>query len=338
MKPILTVTDLTKTFPIRGSNDVVHAVNHVSFTLHEGEVLGLVGESGSGKTTVGRCILRLAEPDSGTIVFDGQDVTHLSRQQFRPLRAQMQMVFQDPYESLNPRLTIGQSIEEPLQLFTSLNAAARRKRVEEVLDTVRIDPALRTAYPHQLSGGLQQRVGIARAIVMNPKVLILDEPTSALDISVRAEIVELLYDLKESLRLSYIFVSHDLTAVKYISDRIAVMYLGQIVEIGPSDDLFAAQYMPYSRALLSSVLYPDVHQQRSNFILQGEIPSPINLPGGCYLASRCPLVQPQCRQPIALIEVAPDRHARCIRVQQEGLDVYRQIAAPVLAGYPSGAA
>ncbi len=324
MKLLLSVRNFTKEFPIIGSRDVVHAVNDISFEVHQGEVLGLVGESGSGKTTVGRCVLRLIEPTSGIIEFDGQDVTRLSQKEFRPLRSQMQMVFQDPYESLNPRMTIGESIEEPLILFTKLEPKERKIEVERVLELVRIQPSLASVYPHQISGGLQQRVGIARAIILNPKLIVLDEPTSALDISVRAEIVDLLFRLKEELGLSYIFVSHDLTAVKYISDRIAVMYLGQIVEEGNTQDIFDQQYMPYSHALLSSVLYPDINQKRSNFILSGEIPSPINLPGGCFLASRCPLANERCAQEIELKEVAPGRRARCIRVQEEGLQIFTE--------------
>lgn len=326
METLLSIADFVKKFPIIGSKDVVHAVNNINFSVSRGEVVGLVGESGSGKTTVGRCVLRLVEPTSGSIVFDGTEVNLLSQKEFRPFRSQMQMVFQDPYESLNPRMSIGEIIEEPLILFTNLNIKERRAEVDKVLKMVKIQPSLKNVYPHQISGGLQQRVGIARAIILNPKLVVLDEPTSALDISVRSDIVDLLFNLKEELGLSYIFISHDLTAVKYISDRIYVMYLGQIVEEGDAEELFDIQYMPYSRALLSSVLYPDVNQKKSNFILRGEIPSPINLPSGCYLASRCPLVAEKCSRPVDLKEVAPGRRARCIRVQEEGLGIYNEIA------------
>ena len=329
MTAVLSIEHLTKTFPVTGSKDKVHAVTDVTFSLNEGEVLGLVGESGSGKTTVGRCVLRLIEPDSGVINFHSKEVTHLRKKEYRPLRSQMQMVFQDPYESLNPRMTIREAIEEPLILFTNLNSFDRKKKVAEVLELVGLNGSYSMNYPHQLSGGQQQKVGIARAIILNPKLIVLDEPTSALDISVRAEIVELLRDLKEQFKLSYIFISHDLTAVKYISDRIAVMYLGQIVEIGNSKDIFSEQLMPYSRALLSSVLYPDINQKRSNFILKGEIPSPINLPTGCYLASRCPLTKPQCYKPIDLIEVCPGHYARCVRMIEEGNIIYKEFGCLV---------
>jgi ABC-type oligopeptide transport system ATPase subunit len=230
MEALLTIKEFVKEFPIIGSKDVVHAVNKINFSVSKGEVIGLVGESGSGKTTVGRCILRLIEPTSGSIVFDGVEVNLISQKDFRPMRSQMQMVFQDPYESLNPRMSIGESIEEPLILFTNLNSSERQDKIDRVLTLVKIQPSLKNVYPHQISGGLQQRVGIARAIILNPKLVVLDEPTSALDISVRSDIVDLLFNLKEELDLSYIFISHDLTAVKYISDRILVMYLGQIVE------------------------------------------------------------------------------------------------------------
>lgn len=322
MDSLLRIKNFNKQFPLPGTKEVVHAVNNISFDLKKGEVLGLVGESGSGKTTVGRCILRLIEPNSGSIEFDDVNITNISKKDFRSLRAQMQMVFQDPYDSLNPRMTIGEIIEEPLLLFSNLSAKQRKEAVDEILEMVRINPNLSSVYPHQISGGQQQRVGIARAIVIHPKLIVLDEPTSALDISIRAEIIDLLLKLKDELGLSLIFISHDLTAVKYISDRILVMYLGQIVEEGLTEEIFDQQFMPYSKALLSSVLYPDTKQKQSTFLLKGEIPSPVNLPTGCYLASRCPLATNDCNQKIEMKEVSNGRYARCIRVQNEGLKIY----------------
>lgn len=325
MSNILSVNGLEKRFPIRGSRDVVNAVIDVSFDVKEGEILALVGESGSGKTTVGRCILRLIDPDAGTINFNGCNILDLNQNQFRSLRSQMQMVFQDPYESLNPRMTIEETIEEPLLLFNTQQKKERQELVYETLNLVKVNPKLCDHYPHQLSAGQQQRVGIARAIILHPKLLVLDEPTSALDISIRAEIVDLIFKLKEELNLSYIFISHDLTAIKYASDQIAVMYLGQIVETGKTDEVFQVQYMPYTHALLSSVLYPDPSQKLLAFFLKGEIPSPINLPHGCHLATRCPLVTPKCNQPIELKEVVQGRFVRCIRVQEEGLNIFDEM-------------
>jgi oligopeptide/dipeptide ABC transporter ATP-binding protein len=312
---LVAVKHLVKNFPLPHTREVVHAVNDVSFSIGEGETLGLVGESGSGKTTVGRCLLRLLDVTSGTIEFLGRDIAKTSSKDFGRLRSQIQTVFQEPYEALNPRWRIGDSIQEPLKYQGLLSSAARRKRVHEVLEMVRLSPLDYDRFPHQLSGGQQQRVGIARAIATKPKLIILDEPTSALDISVRAEIIDVLIQLQKETNVSYLFISHDLTAVRRVARRVAVMYLGTIVETGETEELFERQIHPYAKALLSSVLYPDPNQVRSTFRLSGEIPSPINLPSGCYLASRCPLALEDCTQGQPPLEPVDSntRHARCIR-------------------------
>jgi oligopeptide/dipeptide ABC transporter ATP-binding protein len=310
---LLEVTDLVKNFPIPHSKSAVHAVGGVSFDLRRGETLALVGESGSGKTTVGKCILKLLEPTSGTITFAGANITVISRKRFRSSRARIQLVFQEPYDSLDPRMTIERVVEEPMVLAGVLSRSERRARCEELMGLVRLDTDHLSRYPHQLSAGQQQRIGIARAIATNPDLVVLDEPTSALDISVRAEIIELLKVLQEKLRMAYLFISHDLMAVRRIAHRIAVMYMGQIVESGTADDVFSQQLHPYSHALLSSVLYPDPNIKPSRFRLQGEIPSPINLPSGCYLHSRCPLAVDTCKHVPPKLEWRAGRLIACHR-------------------------
>jgi oligopeptide transport system ATP-binding protein len=295
METVLQVEDLTKEFPIRGLSDVVHAVNHVSFEIARGETLGLVGESGSGKTTTGRCILMLLPPTSGRITFKGQDITAMKGAEMRQLRPRIQLVFQEPYDSLDPRMTIGQIIDENLYLEGRLRGPQRRERASELLEMVGLPAQYVRRYPHELTGGEQQRVGIARAISTNPDLVVLDEITSALDISVRAEIIALLKRLQSESRMSYLFISHDLTAVREISHRVAIMYLGEIVEVGPNPGIFEQQIHPYSKALLSSVLYPDPDAPFGMVKLKGEIPSPVNLPRGCFLSPRCPFAQPICQ-------------------------------------------
>ncbi len=277
--PLLQVRNLVKHFPM-GRNQSVKAVNNVSFEVHHAEALALVGESGSGKTTVGRCVLGLIEPTAGTILFRDQDITAISQGTFRSIRPRIQMVFQDPYDSLDPRTRIGETVEEPMMLAKQLSSEEQEQRVVELLDMVGLG-SYRDKYPHQLSGGEQQRVCIARALATKPDLIVLDEPTSALDVSVRAEILDLLSDLQQQLGLSYIFISHDLTAVRRVCHRVAIMYLGKIVETGETEEIFEHPLHPYSKALLSSVLFPDPTQERSRFLLKGEIPSPINLPPGC---------------------------------------------------------
>jgi oligopeptide/dipeptide ABC transporter ATP-binding protein len=316
-EPLLDVRQLVKHFPL-GHGRAVQAVNGISFAIERGEALALVGESGSGKTTVGRCVLRLIERTSGTITFRAEDITAMSQEAFRHRRRHIQMVFQEPYDSLNPRMRVGKILDEPLLLGTRLSAAGRRERVLELLDMVGLAATLADAYPHQLSGGEQQRVGIARAIATSPDLIVLDEPTSALDVSVRAEILDLLVDLQERLGLAYLFISHDLTAVRRVCQRVAVMYLGRIVETGRTGEIFARPLHPYSRALLSSVLYPDPVQTRTRFLLSGEIPSPIDLPPGCALEARCPWARPACTLTVPVLdELLPERHVACFRAGEE---------------------
>ncbi len=311
---LLEVAHLVKRFPT--PHGVVHAVSDVSFAVEPGEALALVGESGSGKTTVGRCLMGLIRPDAGTIRFAGHDLSALSPDGFRRLRARIQFVFQDPTDALNPRLKVGASVTEPLRLTAGMGRAASAARARELLGMVGLPAETAGFYPHQLSGGQQQRVGIARAIATRPDLVVLDEPTSALDVSVRAEILELLQRLQSELGMAYLFISHDLTAVHRLCDRIAVMYLGRIVEVGNTADLFAQPLHPYARALLSSVMYPDPRQRRSDFRLEGEIPSAIHLPSGCPLHTRCPLAIAECRSVLPpLEEKAPGRIASCLRLE-----------------------
>ena len=299
-----------KRFPVRDGR-VLTAVNDVSFAIDRGEAVGLVGESGSGKTTVGRCVLRLIEPTSGTLRFNGQEVAS-SRQASAcgSCARKLQMVFQDPFDSLDPRQSLSAAIEEPLSLTTDMARGERKARVADLLRLVGLQQDAAVLYPHQVSAGELQRVGIARAIATQPDLVVFDEPTSALDVSVRADILNLLRDLQQRLGMSYLFISHDLTAVRRLCHRTAIMYLGKLVEVGETEELFRAPIHPYSRALLSSVLYPDPAQRRSPFLLSGEIPSPIDLPSGCALHTRCPMATADCaRIEPALEEKAPGRTA-----------------------------
>ena len=291
--PLLEVQDLVMHFR-QDAKRVVKAVNGVSFVISPGEALALVGESGSGKTTVGRSLLRLIEPTGGRVAFLGQDITAMPVSRFRPLRSRLQMVFQEPFASLNPRMRVGRIVEEPLLLAGEGDARRRRERCLEALSLVGLPPSAGTGFPHQFSAGEQQRIGIARAIATRPDLVVLDEPTSALDVSVRAEILALLDDLRRKLNLAYLFISHDLAAVQRVCQRVAIMYLGRIAETGATDELFAQPKHPYSRALLSSALFPDPKRTVPRFLLKGEIPSPINLPTGCHLHQRCPWAQPIC--------------------------------------------
>jgi oligopeptide/dipeptide ABC transporter ATP-binding protein len=311
--PVLEVRDLVKHYPIAHSRAFVAAVNGVSLQLRAGETLGLVGESGSGKSTVARCILNLTSLTAGQILFEGNDISALKPRAARALRRRIQLVFQEPFDSLNPRLRVGTIVAEPLQV-RKIEKNQQRRRVRELLELVHLPESVLDLYPHELSGGLQQRVGIARAIATDPTLLVLDEPTSALDPRARRQIIDLLIELQRELQMSYLFITHDLNTLRHISHRIAVMYLGLIVEEAPTAAIFEEQRHPYTRALLSSVLYPDPETRRTRFELRGEIPSPIDLPHGCYLASRCPLALDECRAAIPpLMSIGAGRTSACIR-------------------------
>lgn len=321
---LVEVDRLTKYFPVKGSSAVIQAVHEVSFKIEPGETLGLVGESGSGKTTVGRCLLRLVEPTSGEIRYRGTSLSAIPQDKFRAYRSRLQIVFQNPFDSLNPRWSVWDTLKEPLDLHTDLSPHDKKKRVEELMQLVGLSSEYMNYLPRRLSAGKQQRISIARAIATNPEYIVLDEPTSAMAPAARAEITALLVELQNKLGLSYLFISHDLSTVKYLCHRVAVMYLGQIVEIGSKDQVFGQPQHPYSKALLSAVLFPDPHNRRIDHqvreALQGEIPSPINLPRGCYLYSRCPIATERCREMPQLLTPLDDRRqVRCWRVVEGDL-------------------
>jgi oligopeptide transport system ATP-binding protein len=315
---LLLVRDLQKYFPVkRGilSRVVaqVKAVDGISFGIAKGETLGLVGESGSGKTTVGRCILRLIEPTSGSIEFQGTDLLGLDSGDMRRMRRHMQIVFQDPYASLNPRMTVGAIVAEPLIIHGTSKGAERDERVAQLLETVGLSPDYRKRYPHQFSGGQRQRIGVARALATNPKFLVLDEPVSALDVSVQAQVVNLLQDLQDQLGLTYLFIAHDLSVVEHISTRVAVMYLGKVMELTDRKSLYDDPLHPYTKSLLSAVPVPDPTVRKTRILLKGDIPTPLNPPSGCVFHTRCPIAQfPVCKTDVpALIEHKPGHFAAC---------------------------
>jgi len=313
---VLVVDDLQMHFPLRSiipwrAPRVVRAVDGVSLRVAAGETLGLVGESGCGKSTLARCVLRLVEPTRGRVLLDDENLTALPEEALRRRRRDIQMVFQDPTASLNPRLSVAATVEEPLALHTPLTGAARRGRVDEVLEEVGLGAGLRDRYPHQLSGGQRQRVNIARAIATHPRLVVLDEPTSALDVSLRARVILLLAELKRRMGMTYLFISHDLSTVRYLCDRVAVMYLGVLVEEAPAAELFDHPAHPYTRALLSCIPVPDPDVAPVRLTLSGEVPSPIDIPTGCRLRGRCPLAQPVCAEPVPVREIAPGHTVAC---------------------------
>jgi len=315
---VLVVKDLKKHFPVHKgllSRVVAHvqAVDGISFEVRRGEALCLVGESGCGKSTVARCIARLEEPTSGTILVNGTDVTHLGQGALRPHRRQMQMIFQDPYSSLNPRLSAGAIVSEPLTNFGLASGAELEQRVAQLFERVGLRPEAMAKYPHEFSGGQRQRLGIARALAVSPSLILADEPLSALDVSVQAQVLNLLIDLQDELHLAYLFVSHDLAVVEHIGHRIAVMYLGRIVELADNTDLFARPLHPYTEALLAAAPVPEAGIARKRVILEGDVPSPIDPPSGCRFHTRCPYVTAACREvDPPLQEVAPGHHVACL--------------------------
>ena len=315
--PVLEVEGLSKHFPVRKGllrRTVAHvyAVDDVSFTIGAGETLGLVGESGCGKTTVGRVILRLIEPTAGTIRLDGRDVTRLGKLEMRPFRREMQIIFQDPFSSLNPRKRAGDIVGEPLKVHGVLAKDARREKVAALFERVGLRRAQMDNFPHQFSGGQRQRIGVARALALNPKLIIGDEPVSALDVSIQAQVINLLMDLQRELKLSYLFISHNLAVVEHISHRIAVMYLGRIVEYTDKTTLFTRPLHPYTEALLAAVPVPDPAIKRTKLVVQGDVPSPLNPPPGCRFHTRCPYAVARCKVDVPLLrEVEPGHHVAC---------------------------
>ena len=317
MEPLLQVKNLTKHFPVKSplfsrEKKSVQAVTEVTLELQKGEVLGLVGESGCGKSTLGRTILKLHDPYQGQIIFKGHDLTSLTPKRMRPFRRDMQMIFQDPFSSLNPRMTISSILSEPLLVHNLVPKQKRQQRVFELLDLVGLTPDAAEKYPHEFSGGQRQRIGIARALAVEPKLIIADEPVSSLDISIQAQIINLLMDLKKQLGLTMLFIAHDLNVVEHISDRICVMYLGRVMEIFPGGDLEKTARHPYTKSLLEAIPVPDPSCKKKREILLGEIPSPMNPPSGCVFRTRCPLAQESCAQKIpALRQISPEHFLAC---------------------------
>ena len=313
--PILEVKDLKKYFKV--GSGMLHAVDGVSFEINEGETLGVVGESGCGKSTLGRVILHLLDNTGGQILYRGEDITNVSQEKLSALRREMQIIFQDPFASLNPRMTVYQTIAEPMEIAKGYTKSQIQERVSEMMDTVGLAPRFVNSYPHELDGGRRQRIGIARALVLSPKFIVCDEPVSALDVSIQAQVLNLMLDIQEKFGLTYIFITHDLSVVKYISNDIMVMYLGQMVEKAPSDELFAHRYHPYTQALISAVPVPDIDHKRERIHLKGELTSPIDPQPGCRFASRCMYATPECsaREP-ELEEISPDHFIRCLRARE----------------------
>lgn len=310
-EPLLKVEGLKKYYPIKGGllgkvTETVRAVDGVSFSVNEGETLGIVGESGCGKSTTGRMAMRLIEPTAGKVFFEGKDILNLSKSEMRKTRKDIQMIFQDPFASLNPRQTVGRIIEEPMIVHHLGNSSERRKRVNELLELVGLSAYYAKRYPHQFSGGQRQRIGIARALAVRPKLIIADEPVSALDVSVQSQVLNLLQDLQKRFNLTYIFIAHDLSVVRHISNRVAVMYLGKIVEISDSEQLYDHPEHPYTKALLSAVPIPNPDKQTNRIILKGDVPSPAHPPSGCPFHDRCPVAMDICAKEVPKLKKMED--------------------------------
>ena len=314
--PLLEVKNLKKYF--NTPRGLLHAVDDVTFTLERGKTLGVVGESGCGKSTTGRAILRLLEPTGGEVFFEGQDITKLSKEEMRKKRKDMQIIFQDPYSSINPRKTVGQIIADPLEINNIITDKRQmEKRVRELMEIVGLADRLYGTYPHELDGGRRQRIGIARALALEPKFIVCDEPVSALDVSIQAQILNLLNQLQKDMGLTYMFITHDLSVVNHFSDDIAVMYLGRLIEKAPAEELFANPTHPYTQALLSAIPIPQLHNRRERILLKGEITSPINPPKACRFAQRCPYATDRCRQEEpTLTEIKPGHFVSCFLVEK----------------------
>jgi oligopeptide transport system ATP-binding protein len=328
--PLISIRDLRVYFNLAGSlfgkSQIVKAVDGVTLDILAGETLGLVGESGCGKSTLGRAILRLTEPTSGEVLFHDKDLAHLSKSEMREHRRNLQIIFQDPYASLNPRMTVGQIISEPIETFRLARGEVKQRRVQELMETVGLNKQFIKRYPHEFSGGQRQRIGIARALAVDPDFVVADEPISALDVSIQAQILNLLERLRREKNLTYLFISHDLRAVQRISDRVAVMYLGKIVELAESQSIYAEPLMPYTKALISAVPVPDpkIEATRRRIVLQGDVPSPINPPQGCRFHTRCAYAIDACRdiEP-PLVQIKPNHFAACIRISPEEPNIDR---------------
>ena len=330
--PLISIHDLRVHFPSTGGSlfgrarQIVKAVDGVTLDISPGETLGLVGESGCGKSSLGRAILRLTEPTSGEVMFRGQDLAHLSKSAMRAQRRHLQIIFQDPYASLNPRMTVSQIIGEPIETFRLARGLEKRRRVQDLMETVGLSGRFLKRYPHEFSGGQRQRIGIARALAVQPDFIVADEPISALDVSIQAQILNLLDRLRREQNLTYLFISHDLRAIRHVSDRVAVMYLGKIVELAPAKEVYARPLMPYTKALISAapVADPRGGLTRRRAILRGDVPSPINPPRGCRFHTRCPYVIDACRavEP-QLVQIKPKHFAACIRISPEQPDIDR---------------